>query len=354
MLRVSFYSYKGGAGRSTTSWNTIERLVNLMKPTAKEPFVIVDTDTESAGSTFLYKADGVFYKNKDYASVQKRMTDSEDVDYDEADDSDKETFFKGMYPIGTFFGLPEAEEKSVLLIGANLHKNSAKDAKVSGDEEDRVEDGIQMENFHRNITLACRRCGAKALFFDSPSGTQFLARKSIWESEIIVCCMRPTSQFRVGTRGQLINFIRTDLEKNKAGKRKYILTPTTVCTDDGQVFVLNGIRNVYPEEAKKIIEREFGTEEMRENEEIKQAFKDNVILDMLGPTPVAVAKEIYPESEDKESVFGIPEIKRFKWFEACLGKLDELSDNDKMGVNRYEFLARTILKHSRDGQKGEE
>ena len=61
MLRASFYSYKGGAGRSTTLWNTVQRLVTIMKPTVQEPFVIVDTDTESAGSTFLYKADKAFF-----------------------------------------------------------------------------------------------------------------------------------------------------------------------------------------------------------------------------------------------------------------------------------------------------
>ncbi|MDR0302829.1 MAG: hypothetical protein LBI04_11040, partial [Treponema sp.] len=209
MLRVSFYSYKGGAGRSTTSWNTIERLVKLLKPTAEEPFVVVDTDTESAGSTFLYKADNDFYRDTKYSSVQKRMTESEDTNYTEATDSEKEKFFKGMFPIGTFFGLPANEEKSVLLIGANLHRNSAKDADVSGDGGD---DSEQMENFHNNITLACKACGAKALFFDTPSGTQFLARKSIQESDIIVCCMRPTSQFREGTRRQLINFIKTDID----------------------------------------------------------------------------------------------------------------------------------------------
>ena len=342
MLRVSFYSYKGGAGRSTTSWNTIQRLVNLLKPTAKEPFVIVDTDTESAGSTFLYKADDYFYKDDPYSSVQKRMTDNDDTNYTEASENEKEKFFKGMYPVGTFFGLPEAEEKSVLLIGANLHKNSAKNAVVSGDG---VEE--QIKNFQNNITRACEKCGAKALFFDSPSGTQFLARKSIQESEIVVCCMRPTNQFREGTRKQLINFVKNDIENNKAGKRKYILTPTMVCFDPGQKFILGGEERVYPEKAKKEIKIEFGTENMLEDDDVKQTFKDIVMLDMLEPTPAGIKEKCYAESEDNDSVYGIPEIKRFKWFEACLGKLSEgeLSANDKAAINRYEYLAQTILKY---------
>jgi len=342
MLKVSFYSYKGGSGRSTTAWNTIERLVKLEKPTAKEPFVIVDTDTESAGSTFLYKADELFLKDNVYPSVQRRMTKSDDTNYTDASDSDKEKFFKSMYPVGTFFGLPESEEKAVLFVGANLDRNSAKDVDATGTSGD---DSEQMQNFHNNITQACKACGAKALFFDTPAGTQFLARKSIQESEIIVCCMRPTSQFRQGTRKQLVSFIQTDIEKKKIGKRKYILTPTAVCVDPNQKFIFGGEERVYPEKAKIEIKIEFSADKMQEGEDVKRAFKENVLLDMLEPTPVDMKK--YPDSEDSESVFGIPEIKRFKWFEACLGKLSpaELSPNDKMAVNRYEYLAKMILKY---------
>ena len=340
MLKISFYSYKGGSGRSTTAWNTIQRLVEIMDPTVKEPFVIVDTDVESAGSTFLYNAEKLFNSDRKYWSVQKRMTDSDDTNYFEASDSEKENFFKGMHPVGIFFGLPEDKKAAVLLIGANLHRESAKAADVSGDSDNKE----QIKNFRKNIMKASKDCGAKALFFDTPSGTQFLARKSIEESEIVVCCMRPTSQFREGTRRQLIDFIQTDVRTNK--KRKYILTPTAVCVDSGQKFIFNGEECVYPETAKDIIKREFGTENMQDgDDDFRQVFGDNVILDMLKPTPAEMKK--YPNSDDNDSVFGIPEIKRFKWFEACLGKLpeDELSSNDKMAIHRYEYLAQTILKY---------
>jgi len=349
MIKVSFYSYKGGAGRSTTSWNTIQRLVTLMKPTEKEPFVIVDTDTESAGSTFLYKAKDVFFKDEERQSVQRRMTDSEETNYSEASDSEKEEFFNGMYPVGTFFGLPLEEEKAVLLIGANLDKESAREADVFGDNPSKASE--QMKNFRRNITGACKDCGAKALFFDTPSGTQFLADKSIEQSEIIVCCMRPTSQFREGTRGRLINFIKADLKNKALVKRKYILTPTVVCVDAGQKFFLDGEEHVYPSYAKEVIIRELGAESIEGNDEIKQAYKENVIFDMLEPTPAE--GKIFSDpgvlAMDNDSVFGIPEIKRFKWFEACLGKIlvegGKLTSNDEMAINRYEYLAQTILRY---------
>jgi len=346
MLRVSFYSYKGGAGRSTTSWNTIQHLVVLMEPTVKEPFVIVDTDTESAGSTFLYNAKKAFYGDAIKQSIQKRMTDSDDTNYAEASDSEKEEFFKGMYPIGTFFGLPKEENEAVLLIGANLDKNSPQEADVLGKLGN---DSEQMKNFRNNIREACKNCGAKALFFDTPSGTQFLAGKSIEQSEIIVCCMRPTSQFREGTRGQLIHFIKRDIDIKRVGKRKYILTPTVVCVDAGQKFIFNGEECVYPSAAKKVITTEFSAESIDgENDKIKQAYKESVIFDMLESTPSDIKK--YNEPEDNDLVFGIPEIKRFKWFEECLGRIpkEELTSNDKMAVNRYEYLAQTILKYHKN------
>ena len=350
MLKVSFYSYKGGAGRSTTSWNTIQRLVTLMKPTEKEPFVIVDTDTESAGSTFLYHAKGVFFEDDEKQSVQRRMTDSEETNFKEASESEKEEFFNGMWPIGTFFGLPDTEEKAVLLIGANLDKDSAKAADVFGNGG---KDSEQMKNFRNNITRACKDCGAKALFFDTPSGTQFLADRSIEQSDIVVCCMRPTSQFREGTRVRLINFIKTDRANKVLGKRKYILTPTVVCVDAGQTFFLDGDEVVYPGQALTMIKNQLMAESI-EDDEIKQAYKENVIFDMLEPTlpedriftdPVVLAL-------DNDSVFGIPEIKRFKWVEECLGRIlvrgEKLTPNDKMAVNRYEKLAKIILRYCKN------
>jgi len=309
-----------------------------MKPTVKEPFVIVDTDTESAGSTFLYRAKDKFYKDSRYPSVQRRMVIKDDTNYAEADDSDKEKFFKTMCPVGAYFGLPEAEQNAVLLIGANLDRNSAKDADVAGDGGD---DGEQMENFSNNITKACKACGAKALFFDTPSGTQFLARKSIKESEIIVCCMRPTFQFREGTHGQLLNFVKLDI-KNRNRKRVYVLTPTTVCVDKGQQF--GPKKDAYPEKALTEIKALFNSDNLEdEDQEVKDAFKSQVMLDMLEPTK--------QDSCDASvtDIFGIPEIKRFKWFEECLGRLlidgKELSNNDKMGLGQYDKLAQTILKY---------
>jgi len=346
MLKVSFYSYKGGSGRSTTAWNTIKLLADMLKPTEKEPFVIVDTDTESAGSTFLYNAEEVFKKDSYYPSLQKRMIEIDEINYDGADDNKKKKFFSNMHAIGKFFGFPE---HALLLIGANLDPASSKRAEVSDDTDMDDERNKQLfVNFNNNITVACNYCGAKALFFDTPSGSKFLAKVSVHESEIVVCCMRPTNQFCEGTMMQLINFIEYYVGKRKPDQRKYILTPTAICIDSGQEFILRSEKLIYPAKALDKITKQFNGDTLSKNDAVKEAFKKNVMLDMLKTTPGDIKE--YPDSDDNDSVFGIPEIKRFKWFEECLGCLpiDDLSKNDKMAVRRYKYLARTILKYSSD------
>ncbi|MCL2798467.1 MAG: hypothetical protein FWD58_10560 [Firmicutes bacterium] len=312
MLKVSFYSYKGGSGRSTTAWNTIYWLAQKMEPTATEPFVIVDTDTESAGSTFLYHAETEFFKDQDYQplrSVQKRMTtdDEEKKNYDGASPREKADFFNSMLPIGGFFRQPP---EAVRLIGVNLDKRTTVKADANT--------VAQLNNFSYNIKTACKSCGAKALFFDTPSGTQPLAQRSVLDSDIIVCCMRPTSQFRAGTKGQLVDFV-----KCYGNAKTFILTPTAVCMRKEYLF---GDPEKYPGQAKEDIWRQF-------SEDVdSELFRACVKLDML------------PKNSDE---FGIPEVDRFKWRESCLGRLDEkeLTLNDREAIARYDFLADKILEY---------
>lgn len=320
MLKCSFYSYKGGSGRSTTAWNTIQRLtlIESLKPSAQEPFIIVDTDTESAGSTFLYGAKNVFRDNEGKLSIQRRIAEKQKVYKKSSSPEEKADFFEGMFPIGKYFGLED--EKSVLLIGVNLNKETAEG--VTG------KDDSQARNF-ADMIRACDACGAKAIFFDTPSGTQFLAKKSVIESKIVVCCMRPTSQFLTSTKDQLIDFISKE-DPESTIKKTYILTPTAICVDKEQRFDDFD----YPKTAKDKINTEFNT------------ISELLSLDMLKTTPEEL--KIYKSNEapeDNELVFGIPEVKRFKWFEDCLGCMKDVKNsNDKMAINRYQYLAFLINK----------
>ena len=56
----SFYSYKGGSGRSTTAINTVKHLAVEMKASPEHPILLVDADLESAGLTYFFDCEKKF------------------------------------------------------------------------------------------------------------------------------------------------------------------------------------------------------------------------------------------------------------------------------------------------------
>ena len=50
----TFYSYKGGSGRSTTCINTLLHLIGVTSADPDHPILLVDSDLESAGLTFFF------------------------------------------------------------------------------------------------------------------------------------------------------------------------------------------------------------------------------------------------------------------------------------------------------------
>ena len=59
----SFYSYKGGSGRTTTLLNTAKHLVKESGANPNNPILLVDADLESAGLTYYFGATGNFTNN---------------------------------------------------------------------------------------------------------------------------------------------------------------------------------------------------------------------------------------------------------------------------------------------------
>lgn len=53
----TFYSYKGGSGRSTTLLNTAKHLIAELNVSPQNPMLIVDADLESAGLTYFFNMD---------------------------------------------------------------------------------------------------------------------------------------------------------------------------------------------------------------------------------------------------------------------------------------------------------
>ena len=64
MKTISFFSYKGGAGRSTLAYNIIPILAaEHVQPTAESPIIVVDTDVDSCGMSYLVKAEKMVTDN---------------------------------------------------------------------------------------------------------------------------------------------------------------------------------------------------------------------------------------------------------------------------------------------------
>lgn len=56
----TFYSYKGGSGRSTTAVNTVRHLIDTMNASPEHPILIIDADLESAGLTYFFQCQNAF------------------------------------------------------------------------------------------------------------------------------------------------------------------------------------------------------------------------------------------------------------------------------------------------------
>lgn len=56
----SFYSYKGGSGRSTTLVNTTKHLADILNASKTQPILLIDADLESAGLTYFFHCETKF------------------------------------------------------------------------------------------------------------------------------------------------------------------------------------------------------------------------------------------------------------------------------------------------------
>lgn len=72
---VSFYSFKGGAGRSTTCLNTIPYIFEIGEASSEHPIVLLDVDLDSAGMTYLLEQENFFHENYDIKEFLKGDND---------------------------------------------------------------------------------------------------------------------------------------------------------------------------------------------------------------------------------------------------------------------------------------
>ncbi|MCX4287019.1 MAG: hypothetical protein OSJ68_06990, partial [Clostridia bacterium] len=94
---ITFFSYKGGAGRSSTALNTLPFLVKELNADAKHPVLLLDMDLDSAGMTYLLGCDKFFQKNYD---VKKFLLNEEKWSSEQTDDLAHHPLLKHFLPVG--------------------------------------------------------------------------------------------------------------------------------------------------------------------------------------------------------------------------------------------------------------
>lgn len=288
---ITFYSYKGGAGRSSTAINTLPFLVNALNATAKRPLLLLDMDLDSAGMTYLLECDTYFQSHYD---VKQFLLNEERWPDVATEDLASHALLSKFLAVGNLVGV---ENGAVLFLGDN---------------DETPIDNEQMDGT-KELTLKklfrfCRKNNLPGIVIDSASGDQFAAVLSVEQSTDVVCCMRPTAQFRIGT----FNYLRRLANNNT--ESHWFLLPTVVPEQDVEIdgeFQKNtAIHNI-----------------SRRCERLRESGM-NITTDFV-----------------TEDMFGINEVQRFMWQEGVLYKIAQSGDlkaDEQKAYNRYRRLAEII------------
>lgn len=221
MQVISFFSYKGGSGRTSLLYNTVPFLADELKATSEEPIIILDLDIDSKGLSFLLKGPNGVSSDINALHVLNRDAIITGCSMNKA------KFFEKMLPVGKLLGLGEARETSVLFISAN---NIAKYMQ---------ENTFDSKNFELDYFVAiCARMNCKALILDNPAGAQLSGDLALSVSDKIVTVMRITRQFREGT----FEFIREAGERFSG--KQFIVVPNVVPRDSNNYSIEKILKSI--------------------------------------------------------------------------------------------------------------
>lgn len=290
MKKIAYFSYKGGAGRSSLAYNTIPILADELDATAEQPIILLDLDVDSAGLTFLLNVQDNGYYVQDIVNgrVPGSTRTPEDTPLNE------HPFFSKLVPVGRKLGLSIAKNNNILFLPVKTGLNM----EFSYDKP---------ENYLRDVEKLCRKYKCKALLLDTPTGDQLTANWSLEVAKDILTTMKITHQFRKGT----IDFLkRKDKEYNE---KNFILVPNCVPTEDIEI---DGIKYNYDAVRQDIISK--ATEVMKQN---------YINTKML-----------------EDGCFGIPEVKRFKLEEGILYKLDAFTEDEQKAYDMYNKVVKLLIK----------
>lgn len=215
MLNISFFSYKGGAGRTSLLYNTLPFLAETLRATAEEPIVVIDLDVDSKGFTYLIDR---------YCEINSIQVLKGEIPHNPRAPLpiDKHPFFSKMIPIGEDVGLGRNMSNSILFIPAP----PMVDNNFLGNTSNADGVNVSLTRF-RDI---CKAYRCKAIVMDTPAGSQLSGDCALSISHKIVTTMRITTQFSLGTKEFLKKISTKELDKNDArfSDKEFIIVPNAV------------------------------------------------------------------------------------------------------------------------------
>ncbi|MCH5147875.1 MAG: hypothetical protein J1G05_00745 [Clostridiales bacterium] len=294
MQKISFFSYKGGSGRTSMLYNTLPFLVKELGATKSEPIIVIDLDLDSKGLTYL------FSRESRISAVEVLKDDDTKVKFDEDNAScvEEHSFFKLLAPVGQLLGLSPEENDAVLFISANSGSNINLN-------------GLNNYDASSDVSLTwlnkiCTRYRCKAIIMDTPAGDQLTGTLALGLSDKIITVLRITNQFQLGT-----------YEFLQRASSRFV----------GLEFI------IVPNAVPKLANTKYSIEKVMErivNTTTAQAGRNKVNFAMI-----------------KNGENGIGEVELFKFAETCLNKKEydgePLEADETVARDKFKKLAREIV-----------
>lgn len=322
MKTISYFSYKGGSGRSSLIYNTIPFLVEKLHADEKHPIILVDLDVDSAGLSFILKNEILDNENSSKITTNELISDDNmremrklkiksQMEGGNITSPAYAEFYNRLERVGSQFGIRSSEfvaNDSVLFVPAKPDFNRETNF-------DRATNTSLMDFVDFASSVGC-----SAVIFDMPAGEQVVGQTAFQLSDIVLVCFRITKQHRQGT----IDFMKRNVfDKSNT---KFVLVPSVV-PDTNKPIMLNGgyfnfevVKNLTINKIKDIFIEKNGN-------------ADNLVTSML-------------EGE----WYGIPEVARFKFEEGILYEINSklrdgetLTEDEQKAYKAYEYLSDVIV-----------
>ena len=331
MITVAFCSYKGGSCRTTTCYNTLPFLARQLNATAHNPILVFDFDLDSMGLTNIFDQKMSLQDKKVRETYSARNLFCEDdarrvQDIKNLDNCESDYFEENYNKIGNQLGLED--DKSVLFCG--VYENSAT---ITDEQYKQIESHSPLLNLIQSISGFSDEDMPRAIVFDCASGIQMTTLLALDYADKVVMCLRPTVQARIGTLSYMRNRLPERFKKSMLGsqKREVILLPTSVAginvglNEENREEVIARLKKLRRKALLDINSSLIGGLKGYERE---YGLPYSLNTEMIDP--------------DENEMVGIPEVERFKWEEGLLYAMDNLTEQEKQLLKRYEKLSSII------------